>query len=337
MATTIASLSGPAKAAIVLMQMGRDRAAVVLRSMRESEVQEIMAEIARLDQVDQNDVDSVVSEFQTQFLARTHMTNGGVDLARDLLEETLGSEKATEILDNLGATLNRAPFDFLRRADPRQIFTYLQDEHPQTIALVLAYLKPDSGAMVISALPDELQRDVARRLASMERTAPDVVAQVEAILEPKLSSVIQQSDMSTAGGVQSLVDILNRADRATERLILEGLETEDPEIADEVRSRMFVFEDIVSLDDRSVQLVLRNVDTKELAVALKGVQQLVRDKITTNMSERAGQNLIEEIEMLGAIRLKTVEEAQAAVVRSIRALESAGEIVISRGSDEFVV
>jgi len=335
--TSTSLLTGSEKAAILLMQMGRDRAAAVLRTMRESEVQEIMAEVARLDRIDAAEVDGVLHEFRTHIAARTHMARGGFEMARDLLEESLGTEKAREILENLGASMSRAPFDFLRRADPRQVLTYLQDEHPQTIALVLAYMRADAGAMVMSALPEELQRDVARRLASMERTSPDVVAQVEAILEPKLSTVIQATDTTAAGGVQSLVDILNRSDRATERLILEGLESEDPELADEVRSRMFVFEDIVSLDDRSVQLVLRNVDTKELAVALKGVQPLVRDKILHNMSERAAQNLGEEIEMLGPIRLKTVEEAQAAVVRSIRALESTGEIVISRSSDEFVV
>ncbi|MFN8034894.1 MAG: flagellar motor switch protein FliG [Acidimicrobiia bacterium] len=330
-------LTGSEKAAILLMQMGRERAAMILRAMRESEVQEIMAEIARLDRVDSNEVDAVLDEFRTHVTARSHMAHGGFDTARDLLEETLGSEKAGEILENLGANVSRAPFDFLRRADPRQVLTYLADEHPQTIALVLAYMRSDAAAMVVGALPEELQRDVARRLASMERTSPEAVAHVEAVLEPKLSTVIQQSDMSAAGGVQSLVDILNRSDRATERLILEGLESEDPELADEVRSRMFVFEDIVSLDDRSVQLVLRSVDNKELAVALKGVQPLVRDKITKNMSERAAANLLEEIDMLGPVRLKTVEEAQAAVVRSIRALEQTGEIVISRSSDEFVV
>ena len=230
-----------------------------------------------------------------------------------------------------------APFEFLRRADTRQVLSYLQDEHPQTIALVLADMHPEAAAMVIGSLPEEQQRDVADRIAKMDRTSPDVIEHVEAILERKLSTVIQQSDFSEAGGIQTLVDILNNSDRATERLILEGLEGKDPQLADDVRNRMFVFEDITTLDDRSVQLVLRSVDTKELAVALKGVDQKVRDKITGNMSERAAANLTEEIKLLGPVKLKTVEEAQAAVVRVIRTLEESGQIDMSRGGDELVV
>jgi flagellar motor switch protein FliG len=238
---------------------------------------------------------------------------------------------------NLGVTLVAAPFEFLRRADTRQVLSYLQDEHPQTIALVLAHMSSDAAAMVLSALPEEQQRDVAQRIATMDRTSPDVIEQVETILQKKLSTVIQQSDYTNAGGIQSLVDILNRSDRATERLILEGLEKNNPELADDVRNRMFIFEDITTLDDRSVQLVLRQVDAKELAIALKGVDQKVRDKIMGNMSERAAANLAEEINLLGPVKLKTVEESQASVVRVIRVLEEAGQIVMSRGSDELVV
>ena len=330
-------LTGSQKAAIMLMHMGKERAAKVLRAMSEAEVSEVMTEIAQLDTVDSTTVSEVLSEFRDHVVAREYVASGGFELAREYLEESLGEEKAAEILDNLGASIIKAPFEFLRRTDPRQILTYLQDEHPQTIALVIAHMRPDDAAMVVSALSEQMMREVARRLANMDRTAPEVVAQVEAILEPKLSSVIRQNDLSSVGGVQALVDILNRSDRATERLILEGLESNDAELADEVRSRMFVFEDITSLDDRSVQLVLRQVDSKELAVALKGVRADVRDKIMNNMSERAGANLLEEIDLLGAVRLKTVEEAQGAVVRVIRALEEAGQIVVSRTSDEFVV
>ncbi|HZR14013.1 MAG TPA: flagellar motor switch protein FliG [Acidimicrobiia bacterium] len=329
-------LTGPQKAAVLLMQVGTERSAKVLRLLREQEVSQIMAEVARLDTVKAESVDAVMSEFNELRTARAHVAQGGFDRARELLEETLGEDKAREILESLGATIVKAPFEFLRRADPRQVLSYLQDEHPQTIALVLAHLNADAGAMVLSALPEELQRDVARRLATMDRTSPEVIAQIEAILEPKLSSLVQQQDMSVVGGVQALVDILNRSDRATERLIFEGLERDNPELADEVRGRMFVFEDIVSLDDRSIQLVLRQVDSKELAVALKGVAPNVRQKIMSNMSERASANLDEEIELLGPMRLKTVEEAQGAVVRVIRALEEAGQIVVTRSNEEFV-
>ena len=329
-------LTGAQKAAVLLMQVGTERSSKVLRLLREQEVSQIMAEVARLDTVKAEAVDAVMSEFNELRSARAHVAQGGFDRARELLEESLGEDKAREILESLGATIVKAPFEFLRRADPRQVLTYLQDEHPQTIALVLAHLTADSGAMVLSALPEELQRDVARRLATMDRTSPEVIAQIEAVLEPKLSSIVQQQDMSSVGGVQALIDILNRSDRATERLIFEGLERDNPDLADEVRSRMFVFEDIVGLDDRSVQLILRQVDSKELAVALKGVAPNVRDKIMRNMSERASSNLAEEIELLGPMRLKTVEEAQGAVVRVIRALEEAGQIVVSRSNEEFV-
>lgn len=328
--------TGVQKAAVLVMQVGKERAATVLRLLREQEISEIMSEVARLQYLEAEEIEYVLTEFRDTYLARAHIAQGGYETARGLLEASLGAGKAEEILENLGVTHVAAPFEFLRRADSRQVLSYLQDEHPQTIALVLAHMTPTAGALVLGALAEDLQRDVAERVAKMDRTSPDVIEHVEAILERKLSTVIQQSDFSTAGGVQSLVDILNNSDRATERLILEGLEQNDPAIADEVRSRMFVFEDIVTLDDRSVQLVLRSVDAKELAVALKGVDQRVRDKIMNNLSERAAANLGEEINLLGPVKLKMVEESQLAVVRVIRTLEESGLIVMSRGSDELV-
>ena len=229
------------------------------------------------------------------------------------------------------------PFQFLRKADARQLLSFLQDEHPQTVALVLAHMNADQASIVLSGLNPLLQADVAHRIAKMDRTSPDVIKQVEGMLEAKLSAVLQPSEMSVVGGLQPLVDIINRADRATERLIMEGLEGRDRELAEEVRSRMFMFEDVVQLDDRSVQLVLREVETNDLATALKGVSEAVREKITKNLSERAAENLLEEIDLLGPIRLKQVEEAQVKVVQAIRRLEEAGTITIRRGADdEFV-
>jgi flagellar motor switch protein FliG len=329
-------LTGAQKAAIFLLQMGKERSAKVLQALKEQEVEELLTEIARLEGVDANVADSVLDEFRDLAAARRYFTQGGMSFAAEVLEASMGSGKARDVLDRLSASLIELPFEFLRRADPRQVLTYLQDEHPQTITLVLAHMHPDHAAMVLGGLPEALQSDVAHRLATMDRTSPDVISLVEEVLERRLSSVIQTSDFASAGGVQPLVEILNRSDRATERLILEGLETRDIELAEEVRSRMFVFEDIVGLDDRSVQLILRQVDSKELAVALKGVAPNVRDKIMRNMSERASSNLAEEIELLGPMRLKTVEEAQGAVVRVIRALEEAGQIVVSRSNEEFV-
>jgi flagellar motor switch protein FliG len=236
------------------------------------------------------------------------------------------------------ASLVEMPFEFLRRADARQVLSFLQDEHPQTVALVVAHMRADQAAIVISGMPDELQADVAppgrRHGDDLPRRRP----RVEAILERKLSSVLQSTDASAAGGLKPLVDIINHADRATERLILEGLERRDPALAEEVRSQMFMFEDITTLDDRSVQLVLRSVDSKELATALKGVSTDVRGKIMANVSERAAANLADEIDMLGAVRLSTVEEAQAKIIATIRSLEESGQILLSRGDrDEYVV
>lgn len=329
-------VTGAQKVAIFLLSVGMERAAAVLRTMRESEVAEVMAEVARLSEVDQERVDMVLDEFRMTAAAQHHMAQGGLEYARALLEHSMGEHKAAEILERLSQAFTTAPFDFLRQADPRQVLSFIQDEHPQTIALVLAHMHPETASMVLSGLPEDLQREVAVRLATMDRTSPDIIGRVEAALERRLSSVLQPTEMSLAGGVATLVDVLNRSDRATERLIFEGLEAYDEELAEQVRSRMFVFEDVVTLDDRSVQLVLRQVDSRELATALKGVREEVRRRILENMSGRAVEHLLEEIELLGPVRLKTVEEAQAGVVRVIRSLEEAGEIVLTRAGEEYV-
>jgi flagellar motor switch protein FliG len=332
------TLTGPQKAAVLLVQLGKERSALVLKSLRESEVEEVMSEIARLRDVDTGVVDAVMEEFQSLAAARRYYGQGGMDFAREVLEASMGPEKAAELLARMEASLVEMPFEFLRRADARQVLSFLQDEHPQTVALVLAHMRSDQAAIVLSGMPDDLQADVAHRVAVMESSSPEVVRQVEAILERKLSSVLQSNDFSVAGGLQPLVDIINHSDRATERLILEGLERRDPALAEQVRSQMFMFEDICNLDDRSVQLVLRQVDGKELATALKGVRQDVRDKIMANMSERAAANLADEIEVLGPVRLTSVEEAQAKVIQTIRSLEESGQIILTRGDrDEFVV
>ncbi|QGG96986.1 flagellar motor switch protein FliG [Actinomarinicola tropica] len=332
----IEKLTGAQKSAILIMTMGKERSAKVLKSMREAEVTEIMAEVARMANVDDRVVEQVLGEFAVTASARRHVAIGGVDVARELLEATVGERRADEIFEQLNMSMMSAPFEFLRKADPRLVLGFIRDEHPQTIALVLAYMTADSASMVLSGLPEELQREVAVRVATMDRTTPDIVATVESALERRLSSVIQQGDLSSVGGVQTLVDLLNRSDRATERLIFEGLENHDEVLADEVRSMMFVFEDILTLDDRSVQQVLRQVDSKDLALALKGVREEVKRKILDNISSRAAENLQEEIDMLGAVRLTAVEEAQGAVVRVIRALEEAGQIVLTRSGDEYV-
>jgi len=333
------TLSGVQKAAIVLLQLGPETSSHILRSMSEDEVADLMAEVARLRDLDPGVIEEVLEEFTTLAETRINVTSGGIELARTLLERSLGPEKAGEILERVTATIIPAPFEFLRGVDPRQILSFIQDEHGQTIALVMAYVHPDIAALLMSGLPEERQRDVAHRVAVMDRTSPEFIEEVENVLRRKLSSVLAPSEMTVAGGVGALVDILNRSDRATERGILEGLEHQDETLADEVRQRMFVFEDITSLDDRSVQLILRQVDAKDLAMALKGTRDDVKSKITKNMSQRAAQNLLEEIDMLGPVRLKSVEEAQGGIVRVIRSLEEQGQLVLARGGsgDEFVV
>ncbi len=330
-------MTGLRKAAVLLVQLGTERSSQVLSSMRENEVEELMAEIARLDTIDSDVVENVLVEFQDLLVARKYYARGGMDFAREVLESSMGADKAHDILGRLNASLMEMPFQFLRRVDPRQVLSFLQEEHPQTMALVLSHMSAEQAAIVMSGLAPDLQTEVAHRVALMERTSPEVVQQVESMLERKLSSVLQPNDMSAVGGLQPLVDIINRSDRATERMILEGLAERDPELAETLRAQMFVFEDIVTLEDRAVQLVLRQVEVSDLANALKGVRDDVRDKVLANMSERAGENLVEEIDLLGPVRLKTVEEAQAKIVHAIRALEEAGQITVSRGSeDEFV-
>lgn len=329
-------LTGPQKVAILLMSVGKERSATVLKQLPENEVAEIAGEIARLQTVPADTVETVLTEFRETMHAKVNMARGGTDFAREMLEASLGTAKAFEIMDLLSAQLIEAPFEFLRNADPRQVQGFIADEHPQTIALVLAHMMPEAAALVLSSFNEGLQRDVAVRLAKMDRTSPEVIERVESVLKRKLSTVNISNDFSETGGVQSLVDILNRSDRSTERLILEGLENTDEDLADEIRQLMFVFEDITTLDDRAVQLILRQVDNKDLATALKGMPQVVLDKITRNMSERAAETLLDEIQYMGPVRLKDVETAQGSIVRIIRTLEEAGQVQLSRSNDEFV-
>jgi flagellar motor switch protein FliG len=336
MALSAGELTGAQKAAVLLLTLGKDNAARVLRNLREAEVTEIMLEVARMQTVEPEVLSDVLAEFDSIYEARSQMAQGGVDVARALLVESVGADKADEIFDTLSLANVAAPFEFLRRADPRQVLRFIQDEHPQTIALVLAHMPAESGALVLGSLPEQLQSDVAVRVATMDRTSPAIVEAVESALERRLSSVLQPGDLPSVGGVKTLVEMLNRSDRATERLIFEGLEYYNDELAEEVRSQMFVFEDIVELDDRAVQLLLRQVDMRDLAMALKGVKNEVRTKIVRNMSSRAAETLIDDIDSLGPVRLKAVEEAQANVVRSLRALEESGQIVVRRSNDEYI-
>lgn len=330
----LSTASGVRKAAILLVQLGKERAALVMSHMDDREVEQVSAEIAQLSQINQPETESVLHEFRDMMTARMHIAQGGLSVAQQLLEHSLGPERAAKIMERLQAAAVKMPFQFLHQADPAQLRSFIAEEHPQVIALVLAHMAPDKASLLLSGLPPEQQATVAHRIAVMDRTSPDIIRAVEETLERKFSSMLQPAELSRVGGVDPLVNIINRSDRTTERQIVEGLEALDQMLADEVKSRMFMFEDIVNLDDKSVQQVLRQVDTSDLAMALKGVSDVVRHKITSNLSSRAAETLLEEVELLGAVRLAQVEEAQQSVIRKIRELEERGEILVRRGKEE---
>ncbi|MFP4330365.1 MAG: flagellar motor switch protein FliG [Spirochaetaceae bacterium] len=330
-------LTGRQKAAIFLVTVGSEISSEIFKHLREDEIESLTFEIARLDNVDSEDRDRVLQEFQELMMAQDFITSGGIDYARELLEKSLGSQKAVDIINRLTSSLQVRPFDFIRRTDPTHLLNFIQQEHPQTIALILAYLEPQKASVILGSLPHDIQSDVAKRIATMDRTTPEVLREVERVLEKKLST-LSTEDYTTAGGVESIVEILNLVDRSTEKIIIESLEEEDPELAEEIKKRMFVFEDIVMLDDRAIQKVLREVDTSELAKALKAVDSEVQDKIYRNMSKRAAGLLKDDMEYMGPIRMKDVEESQQKIVSIIRKLEEQGEIVVARaGEDELVV
>lgn len=336
-ALTTLNMTGVRKAAIMLVQFGKEHAAQVMANMTDKEVELVSAEVARLGKLDPVQVDDVMDEFYAMATTR-YAGSGGMEYARELLEASLGKERAALILERLEASMNDIPFNFLSHADPRQLLSYVQYEHPQTIALVLAHIPSGLASSILAGLPLEVQTEVAHRIAIMDRTSPDIIRQVESALQRKLSSVLQPDELSMVGGLQPLVDIINRADRTTERLILEALDARSPELAEEIRRRMFMFEDIVNLEDRAVQLILRQVEPADLATALKGVPEAVRDKVTKNLSERGRENLLEEMDLLGPVKVKMVEEAQAKIVSVIRTLEDSGQIEIQRGgeADELI-
>jgi flagellar motor switch protein FliG len=329
--------TGRQKAAIFLVTIGSEISAEIFKYLREDEIETLTFEIARLETIEPEQKDAILQEFQELMMANQFITTGGIDYARELLEKSLGSQKAIDIINRLTSSLQVRPFDFIRRTDPAHLLNFIQQEHPQTIALILAYLEPNKASIILQNLPHEVQSDVARRIATMDRTSPEVLREVERVLEKKLST-LSSEDYTTAGGVESIVEILNLVDRASEKQIIEALEDEDPELAEEIKKRMFVFEDIVMLDDRAIQKVMREVDSQELAKALKSVDTEVQDKIFRNMSKRAAGMLKEDMEYMGPVRLKDVEEAQQKIVSIIRHLEDNGEIVVARsGEDELVV
>jgi flagellar motor switch protein FliG len=328
-------LTGAAKAAALLVALGPDLSARVLQHLREHEIEALTVKVAAMERLTEEEVASVINEAHEMVLAHRYVATGGVDYAREMLAKALGPDKATALIERVVATHPPAPFEFLRKSDPRQMATFLQNEHPQTIALILSHLQPVQAAAVLTNLGEDLQAEVARRIATMDRTPPEIINRVEEIMRRRLSSLISQ-DTRSVGGIGHLVAILTTVDRGTERHILERLTETDPELAEEVRKLMFTFDDLILLDDRSLQRVLREVDMRDLALALKAARDDLKEHIFSNMSARAAELLREEISYLGPVRIRAVEEAQQRIVSIVRRLEEAEEIVISRGEERLL-
>ena len=324
-------LKGIQKAAALLVAIGEQRASEIFKFMGDSEVEALSLELAKAQKIPTEVCRDVITEAVESVLAEDYLAEGGVDFARSVLMRSLGEDRADEIIGRLAATIERRPFEFLRRTPAEQIVVFLRNESPQTVALVVSNLHTALASQVLSNIDTEIQADVALRIAMMGETRPEVVAQVESVMRSRLSAVGAQ-EYAVAGGVKSLADILNSADRTTERNVLDELAKADSELAEEIRLLLFTFEDVVKLDDRSIQMVLKEVDQKDLAIALRGVSEDVSSRIFSNMSERGAELLREEISFQPPQRKRVVEEAQGRIVGVVRRLEEAGAIIISRGA-----
>ncbi|WP_161784683.1 flagellar motor switch protein FliG [Halalkalibacter okhensis] len=329
-------ITGKQKAAILLISLGPDVSAQVYKHLSEEEIEQLTLEIANVRKVDSGMKEEILEQFHSLVLAQDYIAQGGIGYAKSILEKALGEDSAMDIINRLTSTLQVRPFDFARKADSSQILNFIQNEHPQTIALILSYLESVQAGQILSELPQEVQADVAKRIALMDSTSPEIVNEVESILEQKLSSTVTQ-DYTDAGGIEAVVEVLNSVDRSTERTILDALEIQDPELAEEIKKRMFVFEDIVTLDNRSIQRVIRDVENEDLQLSLKVASEEVKDIVFSNMSQRMAETFKDEMEFMGPVRLRDVEEAQSRIVAIIRRLEEAGEIVIARGGGDDII
>ncbi|WOV86122.1 flagellar motor switch protein FliG [Sporosarcina oncorhynchi] len=329
-------MTGKQKAALLLISLGPEVSAAVYKHLTEEEIERLTLEISGVKKVDSIVKDEIISEFHNIALAQDYISQGGIGYAKTVLEKALGKEHAQAIINRLTSSLQVRPFDFARRADPGQILNFIQNEHPQTIALILSYLDAEQAGMILSSLPQEMQADIAKRIAMMDSTSPEVISEIEAVLERKLSSTVTQ-DFSETGGVDAVVQVLNGVDRATEKTILDALEIQDPELAEDIRKRMFVFEDIVTLDNRSIQRIVRECENEDLVLSIKVSSEEVREILFKNMSQRMAESFQEEMEVMGPVRLRDVEEAQARIVSIIRRLEDSGEIIIARGGGDDVI
>jgi len=329
-------LTGLQKAAILLIALGPARSASVIKHLSEAEIDLLTLEMANMRTISDEKKVAVLNEFLEMCVANTYITQGGIEYAREVLERALGEQRAFEIISRLSSSLKMRPFDLVRRSDPKQLLSFIQTEHPQTIALIMTHLPPEKSAVLLTSLSIDAQTEVTKRIALMGRTSPEVLKEIERVIEGKISN-LAPTDYTTSGGIQSVVDMLNRTDQSTLKGIMDILEVDDPDLAEQIKRQMFVFEDLVLLDDRSIQLVLREIETKDLAVALKGSNEEVAAKIFSNMSSRASTMLKEDMQFMGPVRLREVEEAQQRIIKVIRKLEEAGAIVVARGgSDEII-
>ncbi|MFD1414599.1 flagellar motor switch protein FliG [Oceanobacillus jeddahense] len=330
------TLTGRQKAAILLISLGPDVSAQVYKYLSEEEIEKLSLDISSVKKVDSNLKEDILDQFHQIAVAQDYISQGGIGYAKTVLEKAFGKQEASSIINRLTSSLQVRPFDFARKADPQQVLNYIQGEHPQTIALILSYLDAEQSGQILSALPKNVQADVASRIATMDSTSPEIISQIEQVLEKNISSSMTE-DYTQTGGIQTVVEVLNGVDRSTERTILEALESQDPELAEEIKKRMFVFEDIVTLDNRAIQRVIREVDNDDLRLSLKVASNEVKDIVFQNMSERMVTTFKEEMEFMGPVRLKDVEEAQTRIVNVIRGLEEKGEIVIARGGGDDII
>lgn len=329
-------LTGKQKAAILLISLGPDVSASVYKHLSEEEIEKLTLEISGVKKVDSLAKEDILEEFHNIALAQDYITQGGIGYAKTVLEKALGTDQAAVIINRLTSSLQVRPFDFARKADAGQILNFIQSEHPQTIALILSYLDSAQAGQILSELPQDVQADIARRIAMMDSTSPEIINEVEQILERKLSATVTQ-DYTQTGGIEAVVDVLNGVDRATERTILDALEIQDPELAEEIKKRMFVFEDIVTLDNRAIQRVIRDCENEDLMLALKVSSDEVKEIVFKNMSSRMVETFKDEMEFMGPVRLRDVEEAQSRIVAIIRRLEESGEIVVARGGGDDII
>jgi len=330
------AMDGRSKAAVFLACLDPDQAGKVLSNMKEEEIEQLTLDLSSLGKIEPDTRETIMEEFHSMYVANRFVSAGGIEHARGLLEAALGPERALEILTKLQSSLQEVPFEFLKRADPSQIASFIQDEHPQTIALILAHMEPNVAAVVLGGMPVEVRPEVLMRIATMDRTPPEIVREVERVLERKMASVFSQG-FTFAGGIRDVAEIMNCIDRGAEKAIMADLEEKDPELADEIGRLMFTFDDLINVEDSGIQKALRDIDQKDLGLALKTASEELKDKILGNLSTRAREMILEEMEFMGPVRVRNVEEAQQKIVGVVRRLEESGDIVIGGGADDEVI